>query len=659
MFKKTSKKKQKTKLDDRFTKVLHDNKFKTNSSIDKYGRNNQKDDSVDELNDFYFIEEKSEDHISKSSKLTTEKKTKSDTRLEYLNKLARGEVSDTESESESVDSDTNSISNDEDDGVDEIIENKLSLIGQELNPDEEDIVQDIASTKRLAIMNCDWENVKAVDLMAILQSFCPTGKQVIRVTVYPSDLGLSQMQNEQLHGPQLWDTQNDFDAISETVYDLVESSEPNRSKSGDFVRKDRAIGIVLHDELVKRGKARPDNEDSSINDDENIDEERLRSYELRKLKYYFAIAETDSSETSDILRNNLDGIELEHSSMVLDLRVVPDDLDLHERTVRDSCDFVPSTYEPPEFIVNALQHTKVECTWEIGETQREMKLTNFSLWKNLQESDLQQYIADSDSEADNDTDKHKVKTVRKLLLGDDAEYSDDNSTSDFCNKNNSNNNDDFFLEENDVDKSLTFVPVDHTDDNKHKSEEEETVLESELRIQQQLRKKRKEKKKLADSQVISSKENTSASMEQLELLFADNDQNEDEDYDMIQLRKTQKQNSKLSDKLTSTKKKKKIEKKLKKDQSSSNDFVVDVNDSRFKPVFEGNDSKFGIDKTSHEYKETAGMKTILSSQQIKRIEREKYADLNKNVDNDKNVSVNNKIDNKLLHNIKRKFSQVN
>jgi len=246
------------------------------------------------------------------------------------------------------------------------------------------------------------------------------------------------------------------------------------------------------------------------------------------------------------------------------------------------------------------------------------------------------------------------------LLGDDAEYSDDNSTSNI--NRNSTNNDDFFLEENDdvrdVDKSLTFVPADHTDDIKHKSEEEETVLERELRIQQELRKKRKEKKKQTDSQ-MNKIENTSASIEQLELLFADNDQNEDEDYDMIQLRKTQKQNNKLTDKLTSTKKKKKIEKKLKKDQSSSNDFVVDVNDSRFKPVFEGNNSKFGIDKTSHEYKETAGMKTILSIQQIKRNEREKYTDLNKNDDIDNNVSANNKIDNKLLHNIKRKFSQVN
>ena len=64
------------------------------------------------------------------------------------------------------------------------------------------------------------------------------------------------------------------------------------------------------------------------------------------------------------------------------------------------------TYTPPEFIIQALQHTNVECTWDQGERSRAAKLTNSSLWKKLQDSDLQQYIASSESEDEEVEDKY-------------------------------------------------------------------------------------------------------------------------------------------------------------------------------------------------------------------------------------------------------------
>lgn len=51
-------------------------------------------------------------------------------------------------------------------------------------------------------MNCDWEHVKAVDLLGVLQSFLPSGRGSIRsVTVYPSDFGLERMAEEERLGP--------------------------------------------------------------------------------------------------------------------------------------------------------------------------------------------------------------------------------------------------------------------------------------------------------------------------------------------------------------------------------------------------------------------------------------------------------------------------
>ena len=40
----------------------------------------------------------------------------------------------------------------------------------------------------------------------------------------------------------------------------------------------------------------------------------------------------------------------------------------------------------------------MDCSWDAGERDREQKLTNISMWRQLNESDLQQYIASSDSE---------------------------------------------------------------------------------------------------------------------------------------------------------------------------------------------------------------------------------------------------------------------
>ena len=61
-------------------------------------------------------------------------------------------------------------------------------------------------------------------------------------------------------------------------------------------------------------------------------------------------------------------------------------------------------YQPPDFVVNALQHTKVQCSWDEGEKDRERKLTNISQWRQLQESELLQYVASSDSDDEQEGD---------------------------------------------------------------------------------------------------------------------------------------------------------------------------------------------------------------------------------------------------------------
>lgn len=101
-----------------------------------------------------------------------------------------------------------------------------------------------------------------------------------------------------------------------------------------------------------------DDRSKQTKEQSDIDAVALRTYELSKLRYYFAIAIVNSAATADHLYREVDGLELEHSSMALDLRIVPDDVSFKGRQIRDHCDKVSVDYVPPtDFVMNAKQVT--------------------------------------------------------------------------------------------------------------------------------------------------------------------------------------------------------------------------------------------------------------------------------------------------------------
>lgn len=330
IFKPLKKEKFKVQLDDRFKGVLSDEKFHSNRDV----KGNKKGKGKNDMKELYSADVSSS-NIGKKD--VSSSKTNED-RLAYLTKMARGEISgdsSDESEDDVEEAAEDSDDEEEDDpavgGEDEPHRPLLQI------PGDEDIPTGDA-TSRIAILNFDWQNLKAIDLMMVLQSFCPAGTAIRSVTIYPSDFGLKAMEVENRLGPQgIWEAaEGAVDAEStEELYDAIATvteAGDRATMEGEFQRgQDKtSVGIVFHDELCKRGLSVPDEDedteqtrDKAAND--GFNNEALRVYELTKLKYYFAIVECDSVATASILYERMDGLEFEHSAMSFDLRFVPDD----------------------------------------------------------------------------------------------------------------------------------------------------------------------------------------------------------------------------------------------------------------------------------------------------------------------------------------------
>lgn len=185
-FKSSKKDNFKVKVDDRFKTLLSDERFQSvPGQVDRYGRKTKGKDGANkvakEMREFYDIDEGEEEAPTEpSSKKTKGAAKPANTgldRLDYLNKLARGEISDDDnSDSDSSDESDDSDSNSDESGSDEdsaVARNKkgstygdssykgaLQVPGQE----EAELVDDVVSS-RIAIQNSDWENVSAEDLM--------------------------------------------------------------------------------------------------------------------------------------------------------------------------------------------------------------------------------------------------------------------------------------------------------------------------------------------------------------------------------------------------------------------------------------------------------------------------------------------------------------
>lgn len=282
-----------------------------------------------------------------------------DMEAEYWARKARGEFDDFAGSEEGEEFSGDEFSSDSEyEEVDEANEEyNKGVFQQEMAFGDE--------THRIAVVNCDWDHLRAIDILVVCSSFCPSTGLVKSVHIYPSDFGLSMMAEEDVNGPAIYKDSDDEEE--------GESSDDGKPAS----------------------KARKEERKQTL------DEIKLRRYELNKLRYYFAVVTCDSAETAAALYGALDNQEIEMTSNKLDMRFVPDDVSFEGRKIHSEAHEIPLDYQPPHFETNVLQKTETKLTWDQTPKER-LSVTQaaFSHLVDIDEAKYAQYIASSESESE-------------------------------------------------------------------------------------------------------------------------------------------------------------------------------------------------------------------------------------------------------------------
>ena len=93
------------------------------------------------------------------------------------------------------------------------------------------------NTNRLACVGLNWDSIKAVDIFVVLRSFVPPNGVLHRVTIYPTEEGLAQLEKEEKEGPQ-------------GIYaDEDEDSKRNRRKKGKKAKSEEEQAGIDNEKL--------------------------------------------------------------------------------------------------------------------------------------------------------------------------------------------------------------------------------------------------------------------------------------------------------------------------------------------------------------------------------------------------------------------------
>jgi hypothetical protein len=375
-FRLPSKRKTKTTIDKRFSHMLKDEEFTATTNVDRYGRKLKSDKKKKELQRLYQLEDKEDFEIEDDEVVKRElelAKTKYDP-------ARTGGFASSESDS---DSDTDSES--------EVGEGEVDIKGSIQRLQDEQANLEIGEiTNRVAIVNLDWDHIKAADLFVLFSSIASKASGTVKsIYVYPSEFGKERMQREELEGPP------------REIFKAARADDDDADGGSEEDSDDELAEKKIKESLIQEG------------DGEDFDQNALRTYQIDRLRYYYAVMTCSDAATAKDIYDATDGREYLASSNLIDLRFVPDDVTFDDKP-RDYCNEIPDGYKPIEFTTDALQHSKVKLTWDMTPDELARKDAISRKFKgNKKElensNDLNAYLAsDTDANSDDQQNEYDV-----------------------------------------------------------------------------------------------------------------------------------------------------------------------------------------------------------------------------------------------------------
>ncbi|KAI0068254.1 hypothetical protein BV25DRAFT_1987063 [Artomyces pyxidatus] len=633
-FRRPKKHTSKVVVDERFKSIFQDDSKKPKQAkgarrVDKYGRPLADNHETDNLRHFYRLED--------DEQVEAEPATGPD--------YARGEIlleSSEEDDPSDDDSDSGGIitlggdqsrpipipADDDDAEVDLNEDNFADLDAQataysKAAPEDTDegIEDESSRTRRIAVVNLDWDHVRAIHLYKIFASVLSSSStssskssrnavpmvrgKLLNVRIYPSQFGKERMEREEKEGPPI-------ELLKKKVQDEAEINERTIYETGNA---------------------------------DEYDEDALRTYQLERLRYFYAIVECDGVDVASHLYSELQGTELERSANVFDLSFVPDDMSFDEDyTDEASAADAATDYKGLDFVTDALRHSRVKLTWDQDDPERDRVTRRTLSRKEIEENNFHAYIASSsESEPETpDADSNKMNKkamdrdkLRALLLGGGG-----SDMPERWGKNTGFGDED---EEGAVDMEVTFMPALSSS-----KAGETTTLETYQQKMKEKRKKRKEEWKAKANaeqpetsdklegddffgesgsdgdgdEIIGGKKGKGkkgkgdraaqprkqSTAEELALLVAaDKVGSEPKHFDMNAVIKAEKRKGKKS---------KKTRKVQQQENEIQEDFDIDVKDERFEAVHE--DHAFAIDPSNPHFKKTKSMSALLEERSKRR-----------------------------------------
>ena len=377
-----------------------DDAFSSKAKVDRYGRKLPKSQGRKELEKYYRIEDHLEEGVGEGEGEGEGEGPVDDEEVEKeLKRLDAGIEEDDEEGGEESSEDSESSSDEDEADLDEEEQTEVFGILEEQGEDGEGIPKGEVSS-RLAVVNLDWDNIRATDLMAVFSSFVPGSGRILKIAVYPSEFGRERMEREEMEGPpkEIFGSSKKSERIEE------EEDDDNESGSSEDLDEDEDEDPE-DDEDIKKSILK---EDAGL----EFNSAKLRRYQLERLRYYYAVLTCSSTSVAQAIYDAVDGTEYLTTANFFDLRYIPDDTTFEDDKPRDECDRIPDGYRPNEFVTDALQHSKVRLTWDADDgARKEMQKRAFGgSRKDIDDNDLRAYLG-SDSEEEEDDDDGKPEPI--------------------------------------------------------------------------------------------------------------------------------------------------------------------------------------------------------------------------------------------------------